>query len=88
MMVGEDISVVASFGGPHRIRPVRFRWGGRLLEAREITYTWKTREGRGEVYHFSVSTGGALYELSFDTGSLLWRLEALADDLPTCPGGG
>ncbi len=73
--IGEPISVIASFGLPYRIRPVRFRWSGRLLEVKEVTYTWTTREGECRIYHFSVTDGRTLYELSFDTAALLWRVE-------------
>jgi hypothetical protein len=75
MNVGEVVSVMASFGQPYRLRPVRFRWAGRLFDVKEITYTWQTMEGQAKVYHFSVSDGSGLYELSFDATSLLWRLE-------------
>jgi len=77
MYVGETISVIASFCLPYRIKPVRFNWSGRLFEIKEITYTWKTKEGKKNIYHFSVTDGGSLYELTFDTDSLLWRLENL-----------
>jgi hypothetical protein len=77
MYVGETISVIASFAHPYRVRPVRFNWSGRLFEIKEITYTWKTKEGKKNIYHFSVTDGGSLYELTFDADSLLWRLENL-----------
>jgi len=77
MYIGETVHVVASFGLPYKIKPVRFLWSGRLLEVREITYTWKSKEGRKDIYHFSVTDGKSLYELTFDTDSLLWRLENL-----------
>ncbi len=77
MYVGETISVVASFGQSYRIKPVRFNWSGRLFEIKEITYAWETREGKKNIYHFSVTDGGSLYELTFDTDSLLWKLENL-----------
>lgn len=77
MQIGDTISVLASFGMPYRIKPLKFNWSGRLLEVREITYTWKTREGQNEIYHFSVTDGKTLYELSFDTDSLIWRIENL-----------
>lgn len=75
MHIGETISVIASFNLLYRIRPIRFRWSGRLLEIKEITYTWKTKDGRKDIYHFSVTDGNSLYELIFDTDSLIWRLE-------------
>ncbi len=77
MQIGDTISVLASFGMPYRIKPLKFNWSGRLLEVREITYTWKTREGQKEIYHFSVTDGKTLYELSFDTDSLIWKIENL-----------
>lgn len=77
MDVGETISVIASFSQTYRIKPLRFRWSGRLFEVREITYLWKMREGQNEIYYFSVTDGRSLYELTFDTKSLLWRLEKL-----------
>lgn len=77
MHVGETISVIASFGLPYRVRPVRFRWTGRLFEVKDITYSWVTKEGAVRVYHFSVWDGKTLYELTFDTESLLWKIENL-----------
>jgi len=75
MHIGENISVIASFGLPYKIRPVRFRWKGRLFEIREITYSWQTQEGQTRIYHFSITDGKTLYELSFDTASLVWKVE-------------
>jgi hypothetical protein len=77
MDIGESISVIASFGLPYKIRPVRFKWSGKLREVKDITYSWTTKEGQSRIYHFSISDGKTLYELSFDTSSLLWRLEKL-----------
>jgi hypothetical protein len=77
MNIGETISVIASFGLPYKIRPVRFKWNGRLFEVREITYSWQTKEGQNKIYHFSISDGKTLYELSFHAASLLWRLEKI-----------
>jgi hypothetical protein len=75
--VGETISVIASFSQSHRIKPVRFNWSGKLFEIKEITYTWNTKEGKKNIYHFSVTDGRSLYELIFDADSLIWRLENL-----------
>jgi hypothetical protein len=75
MDIGETISVVASFGLPYKIKPLRFNWSGKLFEVTNITYSWQTKEGQTRIYHFSISDGKTLYELSFDTFSLLWKLE-------------
>jgi hypothetical protein len=77
MEIGETISVIASFSMPYRIKPLRFRWSGKQFEIRDITYAWQTMEGQTKIYHFSVTDGRTLYELSFDTGSLLWKIENL-----------
>ena len=77
MQIGDAISVLASFGMPYRIKPLRFRWSGRLFEVKEITYTWQTKDGQKNIYHFSVTDNKTLYELSFDTDSLIWRIENL-----------
>ena len=77
MHAGETINVIASFGPSYRVRPVRFRWSGRLFDVKEVTYSWKSREGQKVIYHFSVTDGKTLYELTFDTHSLLWKVENL-----------
>jgi hypothetical protein len=77
MQIKEDITVLASFGKPYRIKPLRFTWSGRTVEVKEVTYTWKTREGQKDLHHFSITDGSTLFELSFDAVSLLWRIESL-----------
>lgn len=76
MQIREDVSVLASFGRPYRIKPVSFTWSGRTVRVQEITYTWKTREGQKDLHHFSLTDGSTLFELSFDASSLLWRIES------------
>jgi hypothetical protein len=73
--VGEQISVVASFGGGHAFRPVKFRWAGRVVEVKDVTYRWTGWHGDSKVYHFSVTDGTTLFELSFNSASVLWTLE-------------
>lgn len=77
MHIQETISVVALFGLPYKLKPVRFKWSGRVFEVREVTYSWKTKEGHSEIYHFSVIVGESLYELSFNASSLVWKLEGV-----------
>jgi len=75
MHIGEKVSVLASFTAG--IRPIKFKWSGRLITVQEVTYTWKSKEGQANIHHFSVTDGTSLYELSFHTQSLVWRLENL-----------
>ncbi|MEW6109064.1 MAG: hypothetical protein AB1632_07870 [Nitrospirota bacterium] len=76
-IINEPIRVIASFSPSCKIRPVKFIWGKRTFEIEEITYQWKSREGKAAIYHFSVTDGGTLCEISFNADTLLWRLEAL-----------
>jgi hypothetical protein len=46
-------------------------------EIKELTYTWKTKEGQRDVHHFSVTDGSTLFELTFDAVSLLWEIESI-----------
>jgi hypothetical protein len=77
-VIGEPISVIAAFGGyPTKMRPVRFRWSGRVFEIEDITYHWVSKEGTRVLYHFSVTVGATLYEIVFDSQRLLWSLEKI-----------
>ena len=73
--IGERVSVIAAFGEGAKFRPVKFKWTSRLINVKAITYSWTDRIGQSKIYHFSVTDGDTLYELSFNTGSLLWVLE-------------
>lgn len=76
MRIGEDVTVLASFGRPYRIKPLSFTWSGRTVRVKEVTYAWKTREGQKDLHHFSITDGSTLFELSFDAATLLWRIES------------
>jgi len=78
--IGERVSVMAAFGEETRFRPVKFKWANRVIVVKTITYSWTNRVGQSKIYHFSVTDGKTLYELSFNTGSLLWVLERVETD--------
>ncbi|QWR77663.1 hypothetical protein [Candidatus Magnetomonas plexicatena] len=73
--VGERIAVLATFGGERKLKPLKFKWSNNTVEIKEITYFWQDREGDARVYHFSVTDGCAVYELSFNSLSIVWTLE-------------
>ena len=79
MQLNENISVVASFGLPYKLKPARFKWNGRLIEVSEVTYQWQTREGADRLYHFAVTDGNNTYELSFNSSSLVWNIEGIGE---------
>lgn len=76
-IIDESISVIALFDAPYRIKPIKFLWGKRSFKIKEITYHWKSNKGSSTIYHFSVTDSRTLYEISFNSNTLLWRLEAL-----------
>lgn len=76
-IIDEQISVIASFDPAYKIRPIMFRWGKRTFAIKEITYCWKSSEGRTVIYNFSVTDENTLYQISFNPDNLLWRLNSL-----------
>ncbi len=71
--IKERVDVVAVFSGG--VEPIRFKWKGRVYPVSEITYRWKTTRGATTIMHFSVTDGGTLFELAFDTEFMRWSLE-------------
>ena len=57
------------------MRPIRFRWQGRIVRVRKVTGQWNRREGQAVLRHFAVQ--GAKddsYELVFDPRVAKWTL--------------
>jgi hypothetical protein len=71
--IDEPINVGTVFSRGE-VRPVWFSRGRRQIRIRETAFTWQSREGSARVIHFSVTDGEGLYELQFNTVSLLWRI--------------
>ena len=78
--IGERIFVIAAFGRSIRLKPLRFTWSDRQVHIKDVTYEWTTSEGTSKLLHFSVTDGNTLYELSFNTNSILWKLEGVETD--------
>jgi len=68
-----SIKVAAVFSGGE-IRPVWFSRNGRQVRVRETAFTWKTREGRATILHFSVTDGQGLYEICYNMETLGWKI--------------
>jgi len=75
--VGDVVQVEARFGSGG-IEPVAFVWQRRRIVAEKLNAFWRDDEGDCPVLYFSVSANGAVYELAFDAGALLWRLMRVA----------
>lgn len=76
--IGETIKVMAIFDKD--IRPVKFKWHGRTYRVSEVTHSWQSRTGQSTFTHFSVTSAessGTLYELSYNSSTMRWRLERI-----------
>ncbi len=75
--IREQIRVAVVFGPGDSVRPVWFDWGRRKYTVREVTYTWRERQGETTIFHFAVSDGANLFELVYNVASQLWALTAV-----------
>jgi hypothetical protein len=76
VVIGEIIKVGAVFGGG-KVLPKWFVWKGRKYEVEEITYTWKDKNGRETLHHFSVTDGSDLFELCYREREMSWYLASV-----------
>lgn len=72
--IRESIKVMAIFDS--EVRPVKFKWKGRVYLVKEVTYKWASREGSASIQHFSVTDGASLYELAYNQSTMKWSLES------------
>ncbi len=79
--IDEPVTVIASFGGGERISPLKFRWSGRVIPVKEVTYRWVRHDGSRRLYCFSLTDGSTLYNLCFDPEGLSWMLQAVETEL-------
>jgi hypothetical protein len=70
------VGVVFKNGG---VSPKWFFYRGRKISIKEVTYSWKKKEGETIFLHFSVTDGVNLYDLSFEPEGLSWNLESVED---------
>lgn len=72
--ISEPIRVAVIFGPGDRFRPVWFDWRRRKYEVRHVTSRWEERQGATILFHFAVSDGATLFELTYNTTTHAWRL--------------
>ena len=75
--VREPIRIAAIFTPGQRIRPVWFDWRRRQHRVLETTYSWQEQVRNTVLQHFSVTDGGALYELVYNTTDQVWLLNGM-----------
>ncbi|OGQ51850.1 MAG: hypothetical protein A3J24_03830 [Deltaproteobacteria bacterium RIFCSPLOWO2_02_FULL_53_8] len=73
--IRESIKVMAVFD--RDIRPVKFKWHGRVYPVKEITHRWSSRSGSVRSLHFAVSDGATLFDIAYNTVSMRWTLEGV-----------
>src|SRR5258708_38984170 len=57
------------------IRPIRFRWQGRVVRVRRVTGQWARREGQAVLRYFAVQgSRDDSYELCYDARGPSWVL--------------
>jgi len=58
-----------------RLRPLRFRWKGKVIRIQRVTGQWSRREGSHRLAYFSVEGAGEeTYELCYDPRGPSWTL--------------
>ncbi|GFE59154.1 hypothetical protein [Geobacter sp. AOG1] len=72
--IGEHIRVAVIFGPGDCIRPVWFDWRRHKYEILQVTSSWEERQGAATVFHFAVSDGATLFELTYNAMAHAWRL--------------
>ena len=57
------------------LRPLRFRWHGRVIRVRKVTGRWTRREGQSVLQYFAIEgQGPETYELFYDPRGPRWVL--------------
>jgi len=74
--LNEPIRVMAEFE-KGKILPRVFVWHKRLYRIKRVTYFWQERQGKEVLNLFSVETLAGLYQISFSSQSLSWRLNKI-----------
>ena len=74
VVIDEPVDVGVIFSR-NRIRPKWFIWNNRKYQIKEITYTWRGKQGRAKIIHFPVTDGATLFELYLNQDTLSWCLE-------------
>ena len=74
--IKEPITVGVIFSSS-RIKPVWFVWKQFRYDIKQVTFSWRSREGSAPIYHFAVTDGANLYEISFNTKTAEWMLNRI-----------
>ncbi|MCL6472438.1 MAG: hypothetical protein K6T91_06450 [Firmicutes bacterium] len=76
--IHEPIEVSAVFT-KGRLKPISFVWKRRYYKIDSITGVYKYFVGASKCYGYIVRSGSDLYEISLNTGEMVWQLEKIHD---------
>jgi hypothetical protein len=72
--IGDPIEVITLFRDG-ALKPLKFRWKGRVYRISRVNGGWCSDEGATKFHHFSVmSDGPDVYELAYNSSDLNWEL--------------
>lgn len=72
-ILNDPIDVTVDFVG-NRVRPRRVRWGKHVYPMKKVNLVHGAREGKKQIFYFSVSDSANFMKLRFDTETMEWRL--------------
>ena len=67
----------------HKVYPKWVVWNGRMYAVIKVGLHHTFRKGRTLYHVFSVVAGSLFFRLVLNTDDLHWKLEEIADDLPS-----
>lgn len=78
--INQPIAVIALYD-KGTVRPLRFKWGGRVYRVKKVNHTWSQKIGHSPYLHIAVETDGYnTMELVVDPADLSWRLARMSVD--------
>lgn len=81
--ISEPISVeLISEATTRKVYPYRLRWRDRDYKVTKVGLHHTFREGKTLYHIFSVESPSLFFRLSFNTDSLLWKVEEVSDGEP------
>jgi len=70
----EQIEVISLFN-EGKIRPLRFKWNGRIYKVNKINGHWVNPQGYTKQHHFSIIADSSDYfEIMLDTSNFEWQI--------------
>lgn len=78
--VNEPVEVISYYDG-QKMRPIRFRWKGRVYKIAHVNGVWDDIKGTSREYHFHVSAhNSGSFELIYNNSGFAWKLGRICLD--------